>query len=163
EFRRVLFRSNLADHQSYLTSTHTNCLIQLLKSVPIRPFGLTEAAHSTAALCRVKLFLKKFFFLLNRLCLRSTQRLSSAGGEFYSVQTRCQPPLSTACDQPDRSTNRAKPPPCQPGPFYSNLPSVQAFISANFLFYKRFLPGPAPEKVRIIGQQCGASRRKLNL
>src|SRR5690606_2130606 len=143
EFRRVLFRSNLADHQSYLTSTHTNCLIQLLKSVSIKPFALTEAAHSTAALCLVKLFLKKFFFLLNRLCLRSTQRLSSAGGEFYSVQNRCQPPISTACDQPDRSTNRAKPPPCQPGAFYPNSPSVQALNLAKPLIYKRFRTRPA--------------------
>ncbi|WOF79030.1 hypothetical protein P5704_009780 [Pseudomonas sp. FeN3W] len=85
------------------TSTHTNCLIQLLKSVSIKPFVSTEAAHSTAALLPVKLFLKKFFFLLNRLRFRSTQRLSSAGGESYSVQIRCQPPLSTASDQPDRS------------------------------------------------------------
>ncbi|WP_437422998.1 hypothetical protein, partial [Stutzerimonas chloritidismutans] len=52
---------NLADHQSYLTSTHTNCLIQLLKSVSIKPFVSTEAAHSTAALLLVKLFLKNFF------------------------------------------------------------------------------------------------------
>ncbi|MCQ4287813.1 hypothetical protein NA647_10265, partial [Pseudomonas stutzeri] len=63
---------NLADYQSYLTSTHTNCLIQLLKSVSIKSFVSTEAAHSTAALCLVKLFLKKFFFLLNRLRFRST-------------------------------------------------------------------------------------------
>src|SRR5690606_25460458 len=113
------------------------------KSVSIRPFGSTEAAHSTAALCRVKLFLKKVFFLLNRLCLRSTQRLSSAGGEFYSVPTRCQPPLSTALDPPDRSANRAIPPPCPPGAFYVNPPAVQAFTLANFLIYKRFCRWPA--------------------
>ena len=148
---------NLATTSLTFTSTHTNCLIQLLKSVSIKPFVSTEAANSTAALCLVKLFLKKFFFLLNRLCLRSTQRLSSAGGEFYSVQNRCQPPLSTACDQPDRSTNRAKPPPCQPGAFYSNSPSVQALNLANLLIYKRFRPRPAPEKVRIIGRQNEAS------
>jgi len=47
-------------------------LIQLLKSVSIKPFVSTEAAHSTAALFLVKLFLKKFFFLLNRLRFRST-------------------------------------------------------------------------------------------
>jgi hypothetical protein len=47
-------------------------LIQLLKSVSIKPFVSTEAAHSTAALLPVKLFLKKFFFLLNRLRFRST-------------------------------------------------------------------------------------------
>ncbi|VXC97667.1 conserved hypothetical protein [Pseudomonas sp. 9Ag] len=47
-------------------------MIQLLKSVSIKSFASTEAAHSTAALFLVKLFLKKFFFLLNRLRLRST-------------------------------------------------------------------------------------------
>ncbi|MAX90633.1 MAG: hypothetical protein CMK99_07820, partial [Pseudomonas sp.] len=51
------------------------------------------------------------------------------------------------------ATNRAKPPPCQPGAFYSNSPSVQAFIFANFLIFKRFRQRPAPEKVRIIGTQ----------
>ena len=54
------------------TSTHTNCLIQLLKSVSIKSFASTEAAYFTAALLPVKLFLKKFFFLLNRLRFRST-------------------------------------------------------------------------------------------
>jgi len=29
--------------------------------------------------------------------------------------------LLTACDQPDRSTNKAKPPPCQPGAFYADF------------------------------------------
>src|SRR5690606_42100993 len=100
---------------------------------------------------------RRFVFLRNRLCLRSTQRLSSAGGEFYSVQTRCQPPLSTAFDPPDRSTNRAKPPPRQPGAFYVNPPSVQAFDLANFLICKRFCRRPAPEKVRIIGTSNLAS------
>ena len=142
---------NLADYQSYLTSTHTNCLIQLLKSVSIKSFVSTEAAHSTAALFLVKLFLKKFFFLLNRLRFRSTIRLSSAGGESYSVQNRCQPPLLPPPINPTEAANSAQPPPCQPGAFYSNLPSVQALILANFLIYKRFRLRPAPEKVRIIG------------
>ena len=34
---------NLFDYQSVLTSTHTNCLIQLLKSGWSRPFVSTEA------------------------------------------------------------------------------------------------------------------------
>ncbi|MGE6638556.1 hypothetical protein ACQKEJ_06155, partial [Stutzerimonas stutzeri] len=51
------------------------------------------------------------------------------------------------------AANSAKPPPCQPGAFYSNPPSMQAFIFANFLIYKRFRLRPAPEKVRIIGTQ----------
>jgi hypothetical protein len=124
---------NLADYQSYLTSTHTNCLIQLLKSVSIKPFVSTEAAHSTAALCLVKLFLKKFFFLLNRLRLRSTcvsrQREANHTASKTAVNHLFQPPPINLTE----ATNSAKPPPCQPGAFYSNLPSVQPFIFDNSL------------------------------
>ena len=84
------------------TSTHTNCLIQLLKSISIKSFASTEAAHSTAAFLTVKLFFENFFST-QPLALQIDLRLSSAGGESYSVQNRCQPPLSTASDQPDRS------------------------------------------------------------
>jgi hypothetical protein len=45
-------------------------LIQLLKSISIKSFVSTEAAHSTAAFQSVKLFLKNFSFLLNRLRFR---------------------------------------------------------------------------------------------
>jgi len=144
---------NLADHQSYLTSTHTNCLIQLLKSVSIKPFALTEAAHSTAALCLVKLFLKNFSFPLNRLRSRSTcvsrQREANHTASKTAVNHLFQPlPINLT-----EATNSAQPPPCQPGAFYSNLPSVQVLILANLLIYKRFNQRPAPEKVRIIGTQ----------
>jgi hypothetical protein len=152
---------NLADYQSYLTSTHTNCLIQLLKSVSIKSFVSTEAAHLTAACVSVKLFSKSFSFLLNRLRLRSTYRLSSAGGEFYSVTNRCQPPFSPLPINPIEAANRTQPPPCQPGAFYSNSPSVQPFVFANFLIYKRFRQRPAPEKVRIIGPAKRTSRVDL--
>ncbi|MEB0170412.1 hypothetical protein QN389_25270, partial [Pseudomonas sp. CCC4.4] len=40
----------------------------------------------------------KFPLQLQPLALRSTSRLSSAGGEFYSVSTRCQLPFFTASD-----------------------------------------------------------------
>ncbi|RMH99944.1 hypothetical protein EA798_04345, partial [Pseudomonas songnenensis] len=49
------------------------------------------------------------------------------------------------------ATNRAQPPPCQPGAFYSNSPSVQPFYLANRLIYKRFCLRTAPEVVRMIG------------
>ncbi|MCQ4244449.1 hypothetical protein NAV25_05315, partial [Pseudomonas stutzeri] len=49
------------------------------------------------------------------------------------------------------ATNRTQPPPCQPGAFYSNPPSVQHFYFANLLIYKRFCLRTAPEVVRIIG------------
>jgi len=119
---------NLADYQSYLTSTHTNCLIQLLKSVSIKSFVSTEAAHSTAALFLVKLFLKKFFFLLNRLRFRSTcvsrQREANHTASETAVNHLFTPPPIN----PTEAANSAQPPPCQPGAFYSNSPSVQALI-----------------------------------
>lgn len=85
------------------TSTHTNCLIQLLKSVSIKSFVSTEAAHSTAALFTCQAVFEEFFVSSQPLALSINSHLSSAGGESYSVQNRCQPPLSTASDQPDRS------------------------------------------------------------
>ena len=93
---------NLATTSLTFTSTHTNCLIQLLKSVSIKPFVSTEAAHSTAAFLTVKLFFENFFST-QPLAASINLHLSPAGGESYSVQIRCQPPLSTASDQPDRS------------------------------------------------------------
>jgi len=45
---------NLGDYQPVLTSTHTNCLIRLLKSVWLRAFVSTEAAHSTLSSESVK-------------------------------------------------------------------------------------------------------------
>ncbi|MGE7993755.1 hypothetical protein ACQKPE_22520, partial [Pseudomonas sp. NPDC089554] len=45
---------NLGDDQSILTSTHTNCLIRFVKERLAKRFASTEAAHSTAALLRVK-------------------------------------------------------------------------------------------------------------
>ncbi|MHA6476773.1 hypothetical protein ACX1DW_04650 [Stutzerimonas sp. KH-1] len=77
-------------------------MIQLLKSVSIKPFVSTEAAHSTAAFLAVKLFFENFFST-QPLAASINLHLSSAGGESYSDQNRCQPPLSTAFDQSDRS------------------------------------------------------------
>ncbi|WP_374368218.1 hypothetical protein, partial [Stutzerimonas sp.] len=115
------------------TSTHTNCLIQLLKSVSIKSFVSTEAAHSTAALLPVKLFLKKFFFLLNRLRFRSTcvsrQREANHTAFKTAVNHLFQPPPIN----PTEAANRIQPPPCQPGAFYSNPPSVKPFYFANLL------------------------------
>ena len=52
-------------------------MIQLLKSVSAKSFVSTEAAHSTAAFQPVKLFLKNFSFLLNRLRFRAKLLLVS--------------------------------------------------------------------------------------
>ncbi|MBU3058249.1 MAG: hypothetical protein KO540_18840, partial [Pseudomonas indica] len=63
-----------------------------LKNVSIKAFVSTEAAHSTAALLTVKLFFENLFST-QPLAASDQPSFSSAGGEFYSVQFRCQPPL----------------------------------------------------------------------
>ena len=83
--------------QSYSTSTHTNCLIQLLKSGWLRSFVSTEARILQRLLYLSSGYFKKFskfLYQLQPLALRSTWRLTSAGGEFYSVTTCCQLPFS---------------------------------------------------------------------
>jgi hypothetical protein len=85
--------------QSYSTSTHTNCLIQLLKSGWLRSFVSTEARILQRLLYLSSGYFKKFSEFphqLQPLALRSTWRLTSAGGEFYSVTTCCQLPFFTA-------------------------------------------------------------------
>ncbi|MCG6538458.1 hypothetical protein MCB86_00005, partial [Pseudomonas sp. KSR10] len=79
-------------------------MIQLLKSVSIKSFVSTEAAHSTAALFLVKLFLKKFFFLLNRLRFRSTcasrQREANHTASKTAVNHLFQPPPINPTEAP---------------------------------------------------------------
>ena len=121
------------------TSTHTNCLIQLLKSVSIKSFVSTEAAHSTAALLPVKLFLKNFSFLLNRLRFRSTlisrQREANHTAFKTAVNHLFQPPPIN----PTEATNRTQQPPHQPGAFYSNPPPVQPSISKQLVDLQELL------------------------
>ncbi|MBU0562384.1 MAG: hypothetical protein KJ890_02370 [Gammaproteobacteria bacterium] len=133
------------------TSTHTNCLIQLLKSVSIKSFVSTEAAHSTAALLPVKLFLKKFFFLLNRLRFRSACVSRQREANHTAFKTAVNHLFQPLPINPTEAANRIQPPPCQPGAFYSNPRSVQPFYFDNLLIYKRFFLRTAPEVVRIIG------------
>ncbi|PBK54028.1 hypothetical protein BUE61_10820, partial [Pseudomonas syringae pv. actinidiae] len=82
------------------TSTHTNCLIQLLKSGWLRSFVSTEARilqrllHLSSGYFQK---LSKFPLQLQPLALRSTLGCSSAGGEFYSVTTACQTLFSHRC------------------------------------------------------------------
>lgn len=51
---------NLGDDQSVLTSTHTNCLIRLLKSDLVKSVVSTEAAHSTLSSKSVKRLFRSF-------------------------------------------------------------------------------------------------------
>jgi hypothetical protein len=71
-------------------------LDSVVKERVVDPFVSTEARilqqpHLSSS-CFSKFFPKKFF-LLNHLRFRSALSFSSAGGEFYSVSTRCQLPL----------------------------------------------------------------------
>ena len=69
---------NLSDYQSKLTSTHTNCLIQLLKSGWLRAFRLNRGAHSTLSSKSVKrLFWSFSEFLVQLQTLGSLRSLVS--------------------------------------------------------------------------------------
>ncbi|MDT3709354.1 MAG: hypothetical protein ROZ65_04325 [Pseudomonadaceae bacterium] len=113
-------------------------MIQLLKSVSIKSFVSTEAAHFTAAFLTVKLFFENLFST-QPLAAPINLYLSSAGGESYSVQNRCQPPLSPLPINPTEATNRTQPPPCQPGAFYSNPPPAQPSISKQLVDLQEIL------------------------
>jgi hypothetical protein len=72
-------------------------LIQLLKSDWLRSFVPTEARILQQRLNLSSGYfrnLSEFPDQLQPLALRSTWRLTSAGGEFYSVTTCCQLPFS---------------------------------------------------------------------
>ncbi len=137
-------------------------LDSVVKERSVKSFVSTEAAHSTAASFLVKLFLKNFSFLLNRLRFRSAPGFSSAGGEFYSVSNRCQPPTSSRfrslkTETSFESTNLRINQPSKPGAFYSNPPPVQPLFSSKLLFYKGFSEAVTLEVVRIIGPQSAPS------
>ncbi|WP_231676437.1 hypothetical protein, partial [Pseudomonas quasicaspiana] len=115
-------------------STHTNCLIQLLKSGWLRSFVSTEARILQQPLYLSSGYFKKFSkfpLQLQPLALRSTSRCSLAGGEFYSVTTCCQLPFSPL------SINFIE---------ASSTPTE----SSNSLIIKEFFALSAPEEVRII-------------
>src|SRR6195952_2437618 len=128
--------------QSYSASTHTNCLIQLLKSGWLRSFVSTEARILQRPLYLSSGYFKKFSkfpLQLQPLALRSTWRLTSAGGEFYSVTTCCQL-LSHRC--------RFK---------HLNRSASSLLTSSNSLIFKEFSVSSAPEVGRIIDRSGGAS------
>ena len=142
---------NLSDHQSYIHKHPHELLDSVVKERFDQVFRLNRGRAFYSSLVTCQAVFEEVFLSSQPLALQINLRLSSAGGESYSVQNRCQPPLLPPPINPTEAANSAQPPPCQPGAFYSNLPSVQALIFANFLIYKRFRLRPAPEKVRIIG------------
>ena len=83
---------NLFDYQSDSTSTHTNCLIQLLKSGWLS-FRSTEARILQQPLLLSSGYLRSFQSFIWKSLTTSTTcafDLSLAGGEFYSVTRCCQ-------------------------------------------------------------------------
>ncbi|MGK8438979.1 hypothetical protein ACRS3X_16890 [Ectopseudomonas hydrolytica] len=136
-------------------------LDSVVKEQLVKLFASTEAAHSTAALFSVKLF---FEFISGETLFYSTtctfdqNFFSPAGGAFYSVQNRCQPPLSTAFEPFDRSTDRIKPPPCRPARILHARPSFASLHSLNLLINKKFLKRFIAEVARILPPaECASS------
>jgi hypothetical protein len=74
----------------------------LLDSVVKERFGEVfrlnrgRAFYSSLSTCQA--VFEEFFVSSQPLALRTSLSISSAGGAFYSVQNRCQPPLSRAFD-----------------------------------------------------------------
>ncbi|WP_339414419.1 hypothetical protein, partial [Pseudomonas sp. EA_35y_Pfl2_R5] len=94
---------------------------------------------------------RKFLFNLNHLRFRSTPSFSSAGGEFYSVSNRCQPPLlplSTISTEAPTELNHH---PVSPAHSTQLSLLCNPSFKYNLLFYKRFKELHTPEELRIIG------------
>ncbi|PAW53682.1 hypothetical protein CKQ80_23220 [Pseudomonas moraviensis] len=99
---------NLVDYQSDSTSTHTNCLIQLLKSGWLRSFVSTEARILQQPHLLSSDYFQKFSKNSSTTSTTCASDLSLAGGEFYSVTLCCQHLFFTAFDREDRTVKRAK-------------------------------------------------------
>ncbi|MNT12300.1 hypothetical protein D3C72_1472230 [compost metagenome] len=95
-----------------------------LSSQPRRAFYSTPSFRQVV----FRSSFREKFFLLNRLHLRSASGISLAGGEFYSVSNHCQPPLQPLSICPTEAPNRAKPPPCQSGAFYTACAASQSLF-----------------------------------
>ncbi|WP_208605796.1 hypothetical protein, partial [Phytopseudomonas punonensis] len=86
-------------------STHTNCLIQLLKNgwliLSSQP---RRASYSSLISCQV--VFEELFLSSQHLAAPDQIIFSPAGGAFYSVTNRCQHPLLPPSITPDRTINR---------------------------------------------------------
>ena len=142
---------NLSDHQSYIHKHPHELLDSVVKERFDQVFRLNRGRAFYSSLSHCQAVFSKISFLLNRLPLRSIcisrQREANHTAFKTAVNHLFQPPPIN----PTEAANRIQPPPCQPGAFYSNPPSVQPFYFANLLIYKRFCLRTAPEVVRIIG------------
>jgi hypothetical protein len=94
---------NLSDHQSYIHKHPHELLDSVVKERFDQVFRLNRGRAFYSSLATCQAVFEEFFVSSQPLALSINSHLSSAGGESYSVQNRCQLPLSTASDQPDRS------------------------------------------------------------
>jgi hypothetical protein len=94
---------NLSDHQSYIHKHPHELLDSVVKERFDQVFRLNRGRAFYSSLVTCQAVFEEFFVSSQPLALSINSHLSSAGGESYSVQNRCQPPPSTASDQPDRS------------------------------------------------------------
>jgi hypothetical protein len=129
----------------------------LLDSVVKERFGEVfrlnrgRAFYSSLSICQA--VFEEFFVSSQPLALRI--RTSSRQREAHSTafKTAVNHPFQPLSIRTDRSTDKIKPPPCQPGAFYLNPPSGQPLFSSNSLIFKEFSERTAPEVVRIIRTQ----------
>ncbi|WP_339414049.1 hypothetical protein, partial [Pseudomonas sp. EA_35y_Pfl2_R5] len=82
---------------------------------------------------------------------RSTPSFSSAGGEFYSVSNRCQPPLLPPSIISTEPLQTQTPPHEEEAHFTQLSLLCKPSFKYNLLFYKRFKELHTPEELRIIG------------
>jgi hypothetical protein len=143
---------NLADYQSYIHKHPHELLDSVVKERFDQVFRLNRGRAFYSSLVTCQAVFEEVFLSSQPLALPINLASLFSGRRIIQRSK----PLSTTSFQPlpinpTEATNRAEPPPCQPGAFYSNPPPVQPFYLANLLIYKRFYLRTAPEVVRIIG------------
>ena len=142
---------NLSDHQSYIHKHPHELLDSVVKERFDQVFRLNRGRAFYSSLVTCQAVFEEFFFLLNRLRFRSTCVSHQREANHTAFKTAVNHLFQPLPINPTEAANRIQLPPCQPGVFYSNPPSVQPFYFANLLIYKRFCLRAAPEVVRIIG------------
>ena len=77
------------------TSTHTNCLIQDVKERFDQVFRLNRGRAFYSSLPTRQALFENFLFYSTACRFNTPFGSLAAGGESYSIQSRCQPPLRT--------------------------------------------------------------------
>ncbi|WP_256579980.1 MULTISPECIES: hypothetical protein, partial [unclassified Pseudomonas] len=122
---------NLSDYQSDSTSTHTNCLIQLLKSGWLRSFVSTEARILQQPHLLSSDYFQKFSKISSTTSTTCASDLSLAGGEFYSVTRCCQHLFFSAFDREDRTVESTRNRHFQLLPGFDELkrPTIETYLT----------------------------------